>query len=285
MVAEADSFTLARHYVEVGQPRRALETLDAAGAELEDPRFWVLRAVAHYDLDEEDKAARAAREGLERAPHDIHLLSMLSASEAELGHLAEAERAILAALELAPDDPELLCDYARVVARGGQLDKADRLVDQAASFGPETAEVGRMRALLAYLRGSDRKAAELADRVLEVDPEDPRAHRLRGAALLQRGDLRGARRSFETVARADPADHGVAGAARRARATLHPLLWPVYPIYRLGVAGSWVAAMAIIFGLRGIGQGTAGAIASGVWLFVVIYSWLAAPAIQRRLSS
>lgn len=286
MNGRADGIDLAQHYVLVGQPRRALEALaNAGGGDLEDPWFWRLRATAHYDLEEGQRAVEAAREGLKHDPHDIGLLRVLGMAEAEEGRLAEAEQAALAALELASDDPDLLCDYARVVARGGQLDKANRLVDRAESLDPEGAEVIRMRAFLAYLRGQDRKAAALAEKVLEDDPEDPGAHRLRGAALLQRGDLRGAGRSLETVVRGDPTDHALADTARSARAGLHPLLWPMLPMQRLGVAGSWIAAMAIIFGLRGLGQETAASIAGAVWLILVIYSWVVAPAIEKRLSS
>lgn len=286
MADTAAPLALARHYVDVDQPGRALEMLGRVGGdELEQPEFWSLSAVAHYELDDYERAAGAAQEGLARDPESVRLLYLLAMAEAERGRLAEAERAALGALELDPDDPALLCAYARVVARGGQLDKADRLVDEAAAIDPEEPDITRMRAFLAFLRGRDREAAGYADELLNVDPESPSAHRLRGAALLRQGDVRGARRSFEAVAGDDPTDHELADVTRAARAATHPLLWPMLPLQRLGVAGSWVAAMAVIFGLRGAGLETAAGIAALVWFLLVIYSWTVAPLVLKRLTS
>jgi hypothetical protein len=41
------------------------------------------------------------------------------------------------------------------------------------------------------------------------------------------------------------------------------------------VAGSWLGAMAIIFGLRGLGLHTAATIALVVWFVICIVSWVA----------
>ena len=55
------------------------------------------------------------------------------------------------------------------------------------------------------------------------------------------------------------------------------------PAQRLGVAGTWVVAICIIFGLRAVGLEAASGIAGAIWLAFVIYSWTAAPAIVRYL--
>jgi tetratricopeptide (TPR) repeat protein len=275
---------LAEHYLEVGQPRRTLELLGSAdGDGVERPDFWRLRSAAHYELEQYHDAIRTAGEGLARDPHRIPLLYLRAMAESQLDRLAEAERSILAALELDPEDPYLLCGYAQIVARGGQLDKAERLVDEAARTAPENPRVLHTRSFLAYLRGRDRRAGRLSEEALAYDPEDASAHRMRGAALLERGDVRGARRSLETAIRDDPSDRALGEVVRSTRIATHPLLWPVWPIQRLGVAGSWIAAIAIIFGLRGLGLATASAIATAVWILVAIYSWTAAPAAQRWL--
>lgn len=275
---------LAEHYVTVDQPRRALEALDDAGAELvEEPAYWYLRALAHYRLDEDREAARLASTGLERDPASTDLLRLLALARSELDELAEAERAVLAGLELDPDDPTLLCTYARVLARGGQLEKAERVLDEAARLDPHAREVVRTRSLVAYLRGHDRRARRLTEELLAEDPEDADAHRMRGAVLLNGGDARGARASLETAVRDDPTDHSLADVTRGARVALHPLLWPMVPFARLGVGGSWVTAITLIFGLRALGFDTASAVASGVWIALVAYSWVAAPLITRWL--
>jgi hypothetical protein len=119
--------------------------------------------------------------------------------------------------------------------------------------------------------------------VLAYDPEDAGSHELRGVAMLEQGNVRGARRALETAIRDDPSDPVLRQSVRSARIATHPLLWPVLPLERLGVAGSWVAAMVVIFGLRGLGLGTASGVAAAVWIAIVIYSWTAAPAAQRWL--
>jgi tetratricopeptide (TPR) repeat protein len=284
MPFDPQQMALAEHYLDVGQPRRTLDLLSSAdGESFEGPDFWRLRAAALYELERYEEASRTAGEGLARDPHWIPLLHIRAMAEAELDRLADAERSILAALELDPEDPYLLCGYARIAAHGGQLDKAERLVEEAARVDPENPRVLHMRSFMAYLRGHDRKAQRLSDEALSFDPEDSAAHRMRGAALLQRGDVRGAKRSFETAIRDDPTDRALGEAVRGTRVATHPLLWPVLPLERLGVAGSWVAAMAVIFGLRALGLGTASGIALVVWIAIVVYSWTAAPAAVRWL--
>lgn len=275
---------LAQHYVDIGQPSRALGLLDRADAEaLDSPEYWRLRALSHHALEQWDQTMQVALRGLARAPEDIGLLYLAADAETELDNLAEAERTILAALAIDPEHPGLLCAYARIVARGGQVDKADRLVDAAARLDPEGSDVLRTRTLLALLRGHDREATRYSEELLATDPDDMGGHRLRGAALLQRGRVHAGRRSLETAVRDDPRDLELAHTVRSARIATHPLLWPMLPLQRLGVAGSWILAIAIIFGLRGLGYETAAGIASGTWIAMVIYSWVAAPGIQRWL--
>jgi tetratricopeptide (TPR) repeat protein len=282
--SDAQQMALAQHYLDVGQPARTLELLSSAdGESFERPDYWRLRTAALYELERYEDAVGAAGEGLARDPHWIPLLYLHALAECELDRLAEAERSILAALEIDPEDPHLLCGYARIAARGGQLTKAERLVDEAARVDPENPRVIQMRGFVAYLRGRDRKAQKLSDEALAIDPESSSAHSLRGAAQLERGDVRGARRSLETAIRDDPTDRALAEAVRSTRVATHPLLWPVMPLQRLGVAGSWIAAMATIFGLRALGLGTASGIAAVVWIAIVVYSWTAAPAAVRWL--
>jgi predicted Zn-dependent protease len=284
MTLDGRQLTLAEHYVDVGQPMRALELLGAAdGQTLESTDFWRVRARAHHMLEQWDKTMEVALQGLAREPHSIALLYLAADAEAEMDNLAEAERTILAALAIDSEHPTLLCAYARIVARGGQLGKADRLVDEANRVAPESTEVLRTRTLLALLRGHDREATRYSEQLLAADPDDPSGHRLRGAALIQRGQVQAGRRSLETAVRDQPGDLELAYSVRRARIATHPLMWPVMPILRLGAAGSWLAAIAIIFGLRALGYPGASSVAGFAWLGIVVYSWAVVPVVQRRL--
>jgi tetratricopeptide (TPR) repeat protein len=281
---DAHQMALAEHYLEVGQPRRTLDLLSSAdGDSFERPDYWRLRTAALYELERYSDAVQAAGEGLARDPHWVPLLYLRAMAEGELDELADAERSMLAALELDPEDPYLLCGYARLCARGGQLAKAERLVDEAARVDPENPSVIQMRGFVAYLRGRNRKAQKLGEEALAIDPESSSAHSLRGAAQLERGDVRGARRSFETAIRDDPTDRALGEAVRGTRVATHPLLWPIMPLERLGVAGSWVAAMGVIFGLRALGLSAAAGVALVVWIVIVVYSWTVAPAAVRWL--
>ena len=102
--------------------------------------MW-LRGAAHLGLEDNDRAADAAREGLVDEPDDADLLYLLSIAEKQREELAAAEHAILAALALEPSNPELLAQYADVLLRAGQLDKAERVLGHAANAGPDSAPV------------------------------------------------------------------------------------------------------------------------------------------------
>jgi tetratricopeptide (TPR) repeat protein len=286
MPGEEQALEVAHRLLEVGRPQQALDVLSGAGGpDFEDPFFWWLQAIARLDLNEPTLAAEAAREGLRRAPEQIALLDVLSVAETKLGRLAEAEEAILAALDIEPQAPRLLLTYAHVVARGGQFDKAERLIDKAAELDPSDPDVTRMRSFVSYLRGRDSDAVSHAEELLAEDAEDVGAHRLRGAALVEKGHLRGAAQSFSAAVREDPTDHKLADATRKVSATLHPLLWPTWPLYRFGVIGTWIAAVGTIFALRAAGLDAAATVATIVWIVFVIYSWIVARVLQRRFGS
>jgi tetratricopeptide (TPR) repeat protein len=286
MPGEEHALVVARRLLEVGRPQQALDALSGAGGpDLEDPFLWWLQALARLDLDEPALAAEAALEGLRRAPEDVALLDVLSVAETRLGRLAEAEQAILAALEIDPHAPELLLSYAQVVAHGDQFDKAERLIDKAAELDPTDPEVTRARGFVSFLRGRDSDALSRAEELLAEDPEDAQAHRLRGAALVEKGRLRGAAESLSAAAREDPTDHKLADTTRRVRATLHPLLWPTWPLYRFGVTGTWIAGVGTIFALRAAGLDAVATVAAIVWIVFVIYSWIVVWVFKRRFGS
>ena len=61
---------LARHYLEVAQPQRALDAL-AGSPSLDDPEVWALRGWALVDLERCPEAADVAREALGSWPDDV----------------------------------------------------------------------------------------------------------------------------------------------------------------------------------------------------------------------
>jgi tetratricopeptide (TPR) repeat protein len=279
----ATALQAARRYIEIGRPEQALtslSTLDSESAATSEARR--LRGFAFLGVEDFDRAADEAADGLQDDPGAIDLLFLLSVAEERRGRLGEAEAAILAALEQDADDPELLCQYADVLMRGGQLDKAARVLDAAANSDPDSPDVLTGRQSLAYLRGDNREARRLSEEMLALDPESVRAHRMLGVFDLNRGRAASAADRFGEAVRQDPTDERYAADAREARRMAsNPLWWPTMFFARAGVVGSWVGAMVVIFGLRAAGLATAATVAVIAWLVVCVWSWVVPPILER----
>lgn len=274
----------ALRYVEVGRPHEALEALAGLDAETARTAEAVhLRGFAHFGAQEWDEAATVAREGLQDEPGDEGLLYLLSLAEEQRGDLTEAERAILAALAEDPQQPELLAQYADVLMRAGQLPKAEQVLGHACAVDPDSPEVLGSRLSLTYLRHDRRGVERLTGELLAMDPESRRAHRMLGVLALERGKPAVAEEHFGQAVRSDPTDQHAAGYARVSRKLRNPLWWPSLFFGRLGVAATWIGAMVVIFGLRGLGLETAALIATVVWLALCLWSWIATPILNRRL--
>jgi tetratricopeptide (TPR) repeat protein len=273
----------ARRYIEIGRPQQALASLSALDAETAaTSEARRLRGFAFLGIEDFDRAAEEAGDGLRDDPGAVDLLFLLSVAEERRGRLAKAEAAILSALEQDADDPELLCQYADVLMRGGQLDKAGRVLDVAASSDPDSPDVLAGRQSLAYLRGDNREAKRLSEELLAIDPESIRAHRMLGVFDLNRGRAAAAAQRFGEAVRQDPTDERYAADAREARAmATNPLWWPSLFFARFGVVGSWVGAMAVIFGLRAAGMTTAAGIAAIAWFVLCVWSWVVPPILNR----
>ena len=274
----------ARRYIEIGRPEQALATLSSVDSETASTtEARSLRGFAFLGIEDFDRAAEAAGNGLQDDPGAIDLLYLLSVAEERRGDLGAAESAVLAALEQDADDPDLLCQYASVLMRGGQLDKAGRVLDAAAASDPDSPEVLAGRQSLAYLRGDNREAKRISEQILAIDPESVRGHRMLGAFDLSRGRAAAAADRFGEAVRQDPTDERYAADAREARAmATNPLWWPTLLFMRAGVVGSWVGAMAVIFGLRALGLTTASGIAGIAWLILCVWSWVVPPMLSRR---
>jgi tetratricopeptide (TPR) repeat protein len=280
-----DRLGLAEHYVDVGRPERALAELAELGSEgIDNPQAWFVRAYALLGLERYREAARAAGEGLALDADDVGLLHLLSLAEWKLGRLASAERAILAALELSPENPTLLCTYAHLVSSAGQLEKAERLVDEAARLDPEEPYVRRTRAELAYLGGRDAEAETHARHALELEPDDTHALALMGVAAYERGHARRGAKGMRRAASMDPSIEHHAESARSLAAATHPLLLPLWPIYRFGQGPVWLTGVALLLAVNFVAvPGVVAEIVILTWFAFVAYSWVAPPLVRRWL--
>jgi hypothetical protein len=138
------------------------------------------------------------------------------------------------------------------------------------------------RQSLAYLRGDNREAKRLSEEILAIDPESIRGHRMLGVFDFNRGRAAAAAERFGEAVRQDPTDETYAADAREAGAMArNPLWWPTLLFMRVGVVGSWVGAMAVIFGLRAAGMTTAAGVAGIAWLLLCVWSWVVPPILTR----
>jgi tetratricopeptide (TPR) repeat protein len=275
-----NTIVLAEHYLDVGQPQRALDLLSRASAD-DAAVVATLRARALLDLERNQEAAETARQALAEEPDDPEILMLLALAEWKLDNHAEAERAVLAALELTPDEPALLCVYAHVVASAGQLDKAERLAERAASVDPENAYVARTRAEIAYLQGRDADVQRHGHDALALEADDPQTHAILGATDAERGRARLAERHLRTSAELDPSVEHYAEAARAVAVATHPLMLPLWPIQRFGQGPVWIAGVVtLLVGTRVAPGPVAGALIV-LWLLFVAYSWIAPPLVER----
>jgi tetratricopeptide (TPR) repeat protein len=275
---------LARHYLEVAQPERALEALSRAqGDDVDDPELWALRGWALVDLGRHDEAAAVAEDALARRPGDVDFLRLLALAEAHRDRLAEAERALLAGLEAEPEDLHLLCTYADALMRGGQLPKARAILDLAQHVDPDATLVVRMRLNLAYLTGEDEQARALAEELLRRDADDYQGQVMLGTLDVTKLRLRSAEHRLGSAIRTDPSSAAVARSARAVRVMRGPLYWPLLPFERFGAGPTWLAAIGLILGLQAAGLEGVATVAAFVWLGLCVYSWTVGPALQRRM--
>jgi Tfp pilus assembly protein PilF len=277
----SDPVALARHYLDIERPAAALELVDRLL--LEDPadsELHEIRAAALYEDGRVEAAVAAARAGLEIDPYSLPLLAVLSLAERKRGHLGDAESAILSALRLMPDNSTLLCQYAVLLAEGGAEAKGERMLERAAALAPDDDVVAQTRIALAYLGGRDKEAERHGSTLLEQDPLDPLAHSVLGTIASERGSPRKATRHFEEAARYDLDDEMVE-VALESRALSHPLMLPLWPIYRLGVAKTWLLGIGGGLALSAVGLYRLASIWLIAYVLLAVYSWIA-PSLIRR---
>ena len=272
---EARRLELARHYSDIGQPRRVLEALEGTEA-FESPEGWVLRGEALYHLDRYREGVDAAQRGLALEPDDPGLLDVLALNLMELGDLAGAERALLSALDGWPENEVLLCHYALACAHHGQKAKAERLVERASQLDPESVDVLRTRAQVAWISGDRRRTKQYADELLALEPEDRVAHALLGNLLVE-GNVYAAVRHHEEAVRLDPSDRELADVVRHNRTLTHWLQWPIYPIQRFGPMKVWAGYLALLVITVMLDMPYLTITLVILYFVMVVYSWTVAP--------
>ena len=201
----SEQISLARHYLEIERPERALELL--ARALHDDPKnveLHELRASGLLDAERPAEAAEAARAGL-RTLESIILLDVLAGEPAQ-GCGSARRRARCSRRCGSSRRTRSLSHYALVLGEGGVEEKAMSTLARAEAIAPDDLAVMKARVALAYLFGRDREASRQGKELLEESPEDPFAHSILGSVASGRGSARTARRHFDELARHDVTD-------------------------------------------------------------------------------
>ncbi|TWD84296.1 tetratricopeptide repeat protein [Kribbella amoyensis] len=276
---------LAAHWLQIGHPERTLDELQGLwGDAAVDFRAYLFRGAALHALDRNAEAIDVLRDGLAQHGPFLPLLQVLGSALRAEGRLTEAESAYLQGLSLDPNEPDLLIGYALVCLTAGQAEKASALVERAASQAPESPAVDAARAQVAFALGKDKDMHRHAESVLSHDPEDPHSRALHGTASMLTGDSKAGYRSLASAAAANPGDRDLRDAAREARLANHPLMRPLRPFQRFNPLVIWIAAVAVIYGLRLAGLAPLAAVVAVGWFGFCVYSWVAPPLLRRWLN-
>jgi len=276
---------MAAHWLQIGRPERVLDELQGlSGDAAVDYRSYLFRGAALHALDRNAEAIDVLRDGLTLHGPFPAMLHVLGSSLRSEGRLPEAEAAFLQGLSLDPNDPDLLIGYAHVCLAAGQAEKASALVERAASHAPESVAVSAARAQVAFALGKDRDMHRHSTEALAHDPEDPNARALHGTASMLTGDSRSGYRSLASAAAAQPGDADLRAAAREAKMFNHPLMRPLRPFARFNPLVVWVAAVAVIYGLRIAGLAPLSFAFAMFWLGFCVYSWVVPPLVRRWIN-
>jgi tetratricopeptide (TPR) repeat protein len=274
----------AQALLTAGRAEQALAELGRLpAAEAVGPLAMRLRCVALVQLDRWPEVADTARAGLAAGGPDPGLLLWLGRALAEQGHGQAAERALLDGLALAPTDVDLLCAYADVCLAHGQVDKAARLVAMAAAEDPHDPAVYVARVQLAHARGDDREAQRVAREFVGAHPENPAANALLGGTSAARGQIRNAYAGYRRAVAAMPTEQSFAESAIELKIAQHPLMLPLRPLLRFGTWKTWGAVLALMLGLRVVGQPVLAGLVAVVWFGFCVYSWVVPPLVRRWL--
>lgn len=278
-------YALAEHWLEVGQAKRALETLEQADPD--DARTWRLRASALHAAEDNERLVAAAQEGLRIEPEDTYLMRLLAHAHIETGQPSRGERVLRNAIEIDPHFVGLWCDLAELYTDQNRPGRAREALDEALRIAhPENIEVKMTAAYFAAKQKRWDDAQRITEEVLRLDPDNAHAQVMLGAWKAERGGMWPNQwaRHFETAARSEPSNTDVVDAAREARAVTHWLMVPLWPIHRFGWVTIWISGIVIGQIIRHAGNDTQAVVWVSFWLSYCVYSWVMPYALRRWLA-
>ena len=266
----------ADNMLDIDRPQKALDILGELGNKYFDHSFyWLLTGHSNFLLRNYEQAERAAKEGLALDANNHQLLFLMSKLENEKGDGVSAEKYILEALKIFPERVIYLVYYAMLLTRVGQVDKAKKVIARARQYEPDHEGIPYVEGLIAYLEGDDKGATAYIDQAIQDNPEDEAAYSVKGSLLLRQGKTGEGIANLRRAASMNPSDDDLVNSARSVDPMRHWSMLPMRPVYRWGPGRIWLAAIAIIFGLRALGFEQIVFPVAMVYLVWVVYTWIA----------
>lgn len=279
------NFTLAEHYLNQEKPEKALDVLDAAPSEIyQESHYFHLRCLGYYQLHFYEQAIECIQEALTIESDEPNYLYLLGLLRFELCQTNLAEQAFLEVLRLEPDHLMAMLGYARLLMSCAHFEEAEKFLKKAAQRAPESQRVKAGLLLYHSILGADKRVLVTGEEILAEDPENRYAHIMLMQYWLERMHLKKARAHAQTALISMRGSEEVADVLRELKFLDHPLMLPVVFLEKLGQVQGWFAAVGIVLLLLKSGFIHAGIAIIGIWVVLILYSWLMPTFLRNALN-
>ena len=138
--------------------------------------FYLAKAYAHLDLEQNQEAIQTSHEGLEIATDNLDkldLFSCLASAYNELDEFSKVDEYFEKALQLDPENKGTLNNYAFSLAeRGVKLDKAMEMIDKAMATDLLNPYFKDTKAWILYKQGKSEEAIRLLKEAIALDSRE-----------------------------------------------------------------------------------------------------------------
>lgn len=201
------SAALARAYLGVGQPAKALELLAPITDEQASWEVYYLRGLASVALDRHEDAAKALLRALAIQPNEalVHyafgkLILRSSQAEGRQAGVREIEKAI----ELSPHEGEFYITLAEFFFDKGDIPAAIRELKTATDLTPPSVDISATLAMAELELNGPEAAKPFIDKTIALDPKAGAGYDLLGRYYMRLGDDAHAANSYQKAAQLTP---------------------------------------------------------------------------------
>lgn len=202
--APSDPFGAAQAAYSSGEPRTAMEMIEAAlAASPDDPQVQMLAGDIAMALGNPDRAITEYERVVAGPASSSLARAKLAEAQVRANYLGAAKRAVDGLIYDVP------LAYTAAIAYGlasGNGDLAADKLDEGLAQFPDDPRLVTVDAERLLMLGQAQDAAARVEPVLALDPPVPQAHRLAGQIAMGERNLKAAQAHFTTVLKARPTD-------------------------------------------------------------------------------